>query len=172
MRALKLTHFEVPLMILLLISLSLNLFFIRKIYFSDIEKVQQSNTSSSVPITSNNQYKIGDRFIGLLPPKISSQVPYYGDYIDIDNDGEGDINFYTVEAMTKPPHVAYIVKDGVIIFRYEGARVSISDRADKPGFVVKEWTLDNFKESSKTSTFSYEKGTINKIHEKLIKLDE
>lgn len=86
---------------------------------------------------------LGQTFRGLPKPKLPVDKPYFGISVDIDNDGKKETVFYTIEAMTKPPHRAYIVKDNKIVFE-SGSKpsVQIEEKEDHNGFYLSEYTTE------------------------------
>lgn len=95
--------------------------------------------NNSIPLA----YDLGDKFVGLPSSELEDRAAYFGDSVDIDADGLPEVVFYTVKYMTNRPHMAFIVDDGVIVFRSkEGAKLKITETEDKKGFYLHELVFD------------------------------
>ena len=120
---------------------------------------------------------LGQAFRGLPKPNFPTDTPYYGDSIDIDNNGTKETVFYTKVAMNKVPHYGYIVKDDIIIFESsKGANVQIYDleKPEENGFYVSERYFDisqgdTWGQEWKYTEYSYSNDLIKKISEEIRK---
>ena len=132
-----------------------------------------SNTAVATEITSPKTYnpdeesyvnytpKVGERFQGLPKPAFPDRIPFYGTAFDLDGDGKDETIFYTVEHMTKRPHKAYIAKDGIIIFEYSGASLSLTPSPIPGLFSISEYNgQSGGVNTEKVSFFEYSGGVI------------
>ncbi|OGC60091.1 hypothetical protein A2380_00990 [candidate division WWE3 bacterium RIFOXYB1_FULL_43_24] len=74
-----------------------------------------------------------------LPNMDPSHDPYWGESIDVDNDGKAERVFYYSIAMNHTPHILNILKDDKIIFRAEGPSIQLVKTESGNGFYTEEY---------------------------------
>ena len=123
-----------------------------------------ATTCNQIKIENPQANVIHERFDPLTPPQgekfyLSSadeEVWSEADF-DVDADGLPEKILTAKVAMNHTPHVVKIVKDGFVIFQYEGAGVNAQQVEGNNGFILME-TLDWDKDIRKRTRLNFENG--------------
>lgn len=106
---------------------------------------------------------LNEKFNPNVPPKGESffppgVYPWSGkQLIDVDGDGKKEEVLYANLAMNHTPHLVVILKNGNVIYRYQGINVQVLEASEDNGFVLNE-TLDWLTGNDKTTRFMFKSG--------------
>ena len=116
------------------------------------------------PVQNKNDIKfsnLNEPFTGFdsIYNKDPSHDPYWGESVDVDNDGESERIFYYSIAMNHTPHVLNIVKNDKIIFRAEGPSIQLVKTQSGNGFYIEEYNWSDIPTANtKITRYIYKDG--------------